>query len=255
MNIITLPLVFITVVTVTEAQFEPNIPALYLTFTAAVNTSSINCENAYFALRSSLENTSVSYSIYAVRSCAQFLENEIQYQISPYVLDDLVYYYHDAIFESDDPALEWSDLSYNEDIIIPSGVLPVTIIDDDIRPTVVQFNLDMNAGYICLLFDSPISYRSLNDTPIFFSNPLQMGSVQAIVLPYPFNNDFMICSDLSLENLTILQTHEVCIDTESCFIYFSEDFVTDPFSNPVFPIPQENSLMVSLCQTVMSSLN
>ena len=141
----------------------------------------------------------------------------IAYFIPTYVVEDLAGYYHQYFFESDsNPALQWSQLTHSDanNITIPSGVLSLSIVPDDSRPNFLQFDLDMDSGYFCLYFDSPVSYQSVNGTPISFSNSDQMGTVQALVLPHPYSNNLMLCSPF------VYYRQRLCMTVLVSFIIF-----------------------------------
>ena len=133
--------------------------------------------------------------------------------------------------------------------LVVSGSLlqPLSLIPDTTRPFLGQFHIDMDSGTLTLFFDSAVDISSLNTTALFLAKDSNEGDTVAVqASPLADNIVVTLHLSLTLEFYVTLQVHQICSHVNSCFIFFSEDFISDPYSNPVIAISSANALLVNL---------
>lgn len=131
--------------------------------------------------------------------------------------------------------------------IEPNSALQVTQFNNDtVQPNIVAFDLDFNTGLVSLEFDEVI------DTDTFAPIELSFQNVRSLLMPQLTLTAGMVISDISstvdflmTENdINQLKTLEICIESASCFISFTEGLVKDTFQLPVNPESSRNAIPV-----------
>ena len=114
---------------------------------------------------------------------------------------------------------------------------------DSIPPSVESFSFDLNTGELSLTFDSVVKTSTADSGAFSFSD----GGTATITLSWtssdPDNN--IISLALSSEQQGSLASSGICLSVETCFIFFSSEFISDPSGNPVVAIPMDMALQVS----------
>ena len=122
--------------------------------------------------------------------------------------------------------------------------MQATSITDTIRPSVLSFSLDLNTGELTLTFDSAVNVDTAIPDALSFSD----GHTESLTLPGAMASGVMYSS---IVILTLPPQYQgsfgrsgICRSLVTCFIFFSNELITDPFGNPVVPILPTTALQV-----------
>ena len=113
-------------------------------------------------------------------------------------------------------------------------------------PYVQSFDIDLDSGILTLSFEGPVNISSVNVEAISLSD----GGSQSLILSLHSPNAGLFTPFITLffppQYPGYLVSLGICRTHSSCYIFFTEDFISDPYNNAVIPIPSEIPLLVSL---------
>ena len=118
------------------------------------------------------------------------------------------------------------------------------MVTDTISPSVDSFSLDLDNGEVVLNFDSLVDISSINVGALSFSD----GTTETRTLPTTListTSDSTVHLQLSTGYQGSFGRSGVCTGMDICYIFFSSDFISDLFDNPVVAIESATPLQVS----------
>ena len=227
---------------------------IVISFSEPVNASSINY--ASFTLQNERENFTANYTLTSGTNPGI---NRLSIMIN-FTDDDL-----NTIKQMTDlfVSLETSFLSFTSDAIMDMASNPVlsrpsnnalpgtTYINDTTSPILVQFDLDMNSGYINLTFTETVNASSVqfdaitlqssdNVTTVDDSHTLTGGNLRSNV------SDTTILIELITEDLNEIKRLEIGLTEPTSFIVLSSNFISDMNGNPVRSVENGNAEEVTV---------
>jgi hypothetical protein len=213
-----------------------------------VDVNGIECSiyKGFIAQNSASNPTIVHALVRGVGPCGQRQPNQVFFVVSAFHFFEI--FNIDGLFESNDT----SALTWDESLFQPTasqsttaGTLPVTFIPDTIRPNVLLFEIDLNQGLLFMTFDTQVDVSSVNPEALSLTN----GEDQSLtMIPFsPQNDRFSAWVGLIFPTgyLGSLARLDICRRPEICYIFFSEELISDAYGNPVSSVPPSARLLVA----------
>ena len=236
---------------VTGISYDTNIPdpGLILTFSETVDTDDFACADYEgFVIQNAATDPTIMFSLSTggISQCTVSDDmDKVTFHLSLVQFNEL--FTTDGLFGPDDTTyLAWDDSLFlaTSDYTTSAGVLPATFIEDTSRPQAVSSVLDLNSGYLSIAFDSPVNISSASIGNISLSD----GAGVTLQLPWvpvngPFSKNIFLVFPSGYQET--FANSDVCVDIDSCYVFFNEDFISDPYDNTVIPISPDERLQVN----------
>ncbi len=227
-------------------DFDLAAETITLSFSETINSSSVNVReitfqnsdrnaNSFYTLTNSvvLSNDSTRLVI--------LLSEEDSNGIK--ALDRLLTSEFDSYIAIDREALR--DMAGNELIdVSPDSALAVfNYTADTIRPQILRYVIDLNAGQILMTFDETVNERTLDASQITLVDAFNQ-TLHNLTLRNGISNfdvSHIVNITLSRVDLNELKRLPLCTGIDDCYLTFTQDLVLDAVNLPVFPLTSNNS--------------
>ena len=144
------------------------------------------------------------------------------------------------------------DMAFDANPSVQVIMKVATFTDDDTRPNLLNFVVDMNSSQLILNFDEPVDHRTLQIPQITFQSSANRSGDPNLYFTLESSTSIsgsglMIVVDLSVDDANEIKLRErLLVNEETTYISVTEDLVSDMRGNKLVPISPMNGEMVRL---------